>query len=666
MTLEVSTVAKVYWNEIAKKTKHATVFIDNPSAECLHWSGGLKLLEPANRVLEFSSFESAPKKDKKGVFIVSNPALQKNERILKDIISNSSLEYCILITSCQSNVLTSTRFPARDFNLEDKSGLDWLEDSMLDWMGNKNYTVEIVYFPVFISPLIRETFFTPGFKCLYPLLENDFESCQGLWKVFNQNQPLPSGEGSQYEVYPQELKNQIRQLIANLHSLFGSLMIKEDIWSVGPYAKCVGEELESWLPARNRRKTAQGTVSLILVDRTLDLAGTVVSAGGESVLSNMLQAHQPLEGHTFDVSVDLSKLLRVSSPQAFAPSSLGHAGSFTNEEEDTQLRDIIFSSEKRVLSNLQTSLSKQSPRKSENRTSTSVSSVQNLSHSIAEYEEDLEAVMANLPTVSRAQAFINSSRNQDIVHRKRLQSLAAQFTREIQLSSTGVLEQITELVLGRGDSSLSLVDIIRLLVYIYSTPSPDFQFREDEAERLKSVLGEEILREGKENNLDPLILNLAREEGGEAEMDELVALNTVNRIWRRLEALLTYRQNIKKYPSLIDENGMYSGFLQQLLGDIYHPNRIDVPDLHYHAGGLGAILRSGLGWLGASNTKQHPRQNPWVLVFVLGGVTPLEIKQLQSVVEGTESKLTISSTAIINNYSSLELLFNNNPLFIDA
>ena len=35
------------------------------------------------------------------------------------------------------------------------------------------------------------------------------------------------------------------------------------------------------------------------MDRTLDLAGTVVSAGGESVLSNMLQAHQPLEGHTF-------------------------------------------------------------------------------------------------------------------------------------------------------------------------------------------------------------------------------------------------------------------------------------------------------------------------------------------------------------------------------
>ena len=34
--------------------------------------------------------------------------------------------------------------------------------------------------------------------------------------------------------------------------------------------------------------------------------------------------------------------------------------------------------------------------------------------------------------------------------------------------------------------------------------------REDEAERLKSVLGEEILREGKQEQLDPLITKLAR------------------------------------------------------------------------------------------------------------------------------------------------------------
>ena len=42
----------------------------------LHWSGGLKVLEPANRVLEFSSFESAPRKDKKGKIVISGNAMQ--------------------------------------------------------------------------------------------------------------------------------------------------------------------------------------------------------------------------------------------------------------------------------------------------------------------------------------------------------------------------------------------------------------------------------------------------------------------------------------------------------------------------------------------------------------------------------------------------------------
>ena len=45
------------------------------------------------------------------------------------------------------------------------------------------------------------------------------------------------------------------------------------------------------------------------MDRTLDLAGTVVSAGGESVLSNMLQAHQPLEGHTFGTYIIIHIML---------------------------------------------------------------------------------------------------------------------------------------------------------------------------------------------------------------------------------------------------------------------------------------------------------------------------------------------------------------------
>ncbi len=44
-----------------------------------------------------------------------------------------------------------------------------------------------------------------------------------------------------------------------------------------------------------------------------------------------------------------------------------------------------------------------------------------------------------------------------------------------------------------------------------------------------------------------------------------------------------------------------------VIGSSEYPLLFQVDCLYYHAGGLGAILRSGLGWLGAANTKQHPR-----------------------------------------------------------
>jgi len=663
--LELSDVARVYWQEIAKKCSRAVVFIDNSAAESLHWSGGLDLLENALAVKEFSSFEAADHKTKKGVFIVKNPGLKVNQRIINDIISNSKLEYCILISWCQPNVLSLTRYPARDFNTDDKSGLEWLEDSLLEWMGNRNYTAEIFYYPVFVCSPIKETFFTPSYLDVFPLLPDDVTRALAYWKVFNPGQPIPARETAGYwPILPEELKTSVRQLIANFHSLFSSLNIKEDIWSVGPFAKCVADELEGWMPARNRRKTAQGSVSLVLVDRTLDLAGPAVSSD-DSVLGKILESHENLEGHTFDVKVDLAKLLQVPCPQLFAPSSLGNPGCKNAEEEADELRNLFFGAEKEVVGSLHESLVKGSPRKSESGRK-KIFSTQALETDLKEYDGDYDSVMSNLASVSRAQALLNSSQSDLVIRRKRLQSLAGQLGPDIYYDrqSEGVLAQITDLVLGRADSRLTLADVVQLLVYVYSSAHTGEKFRDDEEERLKSVLGEAVLKEGKAGNLPPVLEQIFQREGS-GEMNELVALNLVNYIWSKLEGIAVYRESLNRYSTLLDEDGNYSSFLSQLLGDVYSESRMEVPDLHHHSGGLGAMLRSGLGWLGGSTAKQHPRQNPWVIVFVIGGVTPTEIKQLQRVVAGTDSKLTVAGTGILTSRAAMDLLFNLNPLHTD-
>ena len=73
-----------------------------------------------------------------------------------------------------------------------------------------------------------------------------------------------------------------------LHSLLSTLGAKEEIWSVGRMSRNIGDLLESWTPVRNRRKEAENWVSLILVDRTLDLASSVM-VGGDSLLCRATQ-----------------------------------------------------------------------------------------------------------------------------------------------------------------------------------------------------------------------------------------------------------------------------------------------------------------------------------------------------------------------------------------
>ena len=72
------------WNEISKRVKKAIVFIDNESAEILHWNGGLARLARSGILSagEFSSFEAADVSIKKAVFLLTGPVvgLKVNER----------------------------------------------------------------------------------------------------------------------------------------------------------------------------------------------------------------------------------------------------------------------------------------------------------------------------------------------------------------------------------------------------------------------------------------------------------------------------------------------------------------------------------------------------------------------------------------------------------
>jgi len=650
-----------FWGEVGKKCGRAVVFIDTPAAECLHWSGGVALLHRAVSIREFSIFETAGKEYKKAVFILSGPVVGKVLNTLKSILQNSSLEYVVVITTCHPTVHTWAQHPARDWNSEDRSGFDQLENQVLMWMGNVNLTAEIFYLPLFMVSLTPRVLLTPTYSSLFPLLQPDIIRSTALWRNLNPNLTLQCEPGD-WPSLPHELQTCVRQMVGSLHSLMTTLGAREEIWSVGKMAKQLGDQLESWGPARTRRKGASNKVSLILVDRTLDLA-SCARYGGDTLLSRAVEMLDRLPGHTVDVGVDLARVFGMKEggdSTSLVPGSLASTNT-DNEKENEEMESLVFSTEKECLNLLHKNLVESSPKKKEDVGKKFVTG-STLESDMKDYIGDYDSLLGNLTTISRAQCAVTCLAQN--IRRKKLQAMSAQFAKMIcDRGGESVLGDMTDLVRGRKDNSLKLDDILLLLVFVYNSIDVRDSFPKEEEDRLRSVLGEALLKEGSAGGLGPVLEELCQREGGD-KLDEVVALTVVNTVWERLEGIKTSREGLESYQSLINYDGEYCGILEQLLKDIYHPNKGDVETLHHHAGGLGAILRSGLGWLGSGPAKPHPRENPWIILFVIGGVTPSEIAASQKLVEGT-GRLTIGGTRLMSPSDLLHMTFLNNSLLTD-
>ncbi|KZS19951.1 Sec1 family domain-containing protein [Daphnia magna] len=153
--------------------KNAAVFLDPLACECLHWNGGAPSILDAGAtcIKELSAFEAVPKNVKKGVFISSTAWHGTNYKILETLIRNSNLEYCVIITSAHLSVHHLFLWGSREGN--ESEVLQKIEEDVLEWMGNLNYTVEVFSYPLSTLHPTRETILIPSARLTEPLLTSD-------------------------------------------------------------------------------------------------------------------------------------------------------------------------------------------------------------------------------------------------------------------------------------------------------------------------------------------------------------------------------------------------------------------------------------------------------------------------------------------------------------
>lgn len=260
------------WKKVLSKVNKAVVFMDDACAECLHWSGGAALLfdAGARNVKRFSSFESGSENEPKAVFVISTLLKGRSADIIKDIVSLSKFKYCVVITA----VPHSMHLLAEGVTTEQETDIVFtrFQEKLCAWMGDRDYTTEVIYTPLHFTRLSPQLLIAPAFADLFPLLDTDLTP-------INEKRPEKRRFSSLSDIdmpsLPSDLQMKIKILVSSLNVLFESSDTKEEIFSVGPTSRLIATELANHLQAKNRRKVAQHKASVIFIDRTLDLTGMV-------------------------------------------------------------------------------------------------------------------------------------------------------------------------------------------------------------------------------------------------------------------------------------------------------------------------------------------------------------------------------------------------------
>lgn len=674
------------WERVLSKVKKAVVFMDDKCAESLHWCGGAAvLLEAGARNLkQFSSFEACGVNEPKAVFVVSTLLKGTTVEILKDIISLSHFQYCVVITTVAHSVHLLANNVTTE--MEGSPVFEQFEEKLCEWMGNMNYTAEVVHVPVVFAPVSQQLLLTPMFAHLFPLLPPDLES-------INAKRPEKKKFGSLLDVdmnsLPVELQFEIKSLASVLNSVFEATGTREESFAVGPMSRIIAGELANHPQAKNRRKAAPNKASIIFVDRTMDITGAV-GHHGDNLVEKIMSVLKPLPGHVTDVQVDMLELTSLQrtphSQTTLAPGCLAQTQSpaaqtlweamLTNKHKEGVMevrRQLVETASKEKLP-IKMSMGRVTPEQL-------CSYMQLFKSSWGALESHCGVLQLGLAT------------SQTLRHPSLPRWDACLAFERLLLQALGdsdfpaVLRQLLPLMKPRGgeDSTTSGSrsgedesgpdEMILLLVYLYSLADEaqpaDQDTEEEEVEKLeRELIGVLTLVLTREIELSPLVQKLT----GCANPEELTterAHSAVEKMFDTLRGLSHARDHLKQLRSVYTASdgvhqATYRPFLRQILEEVFRPDRPECPDIDYMSGGLTDLLKTGFSMF-MKVSRPHPGDNPLLFLFLVGGVTPAELRLIKESVSTHKpgTQVLVLSTRLLRPTDIPELLFTTQRLLPD-
>ncbi|XP_072538767.1 sec1 family domain-containing protein 2 [Salminus brasiliensis] len=677
------------WEKVLGKVKKAVVFVDDPCSESLHWSAGgaAGLLEAGARNVKcFSSFESGAEDEPKAVFVVSTLLKGRTANVIKDIVSLSRFQYCVVFTAVPhylhlASASASASASATGAESEGSPVFERFEEKLCEWMGDMNYTAEVAYAPVVFARLSPQLMLAPAFADLFPLLERDLESVK---EKRPEKRRFPSVADVDVAALPVQLQVRMKAFASALDALLEFSNSREESFAVGPMSRLLAAELASQPQAKNRRKSAHNKASVVFIDRTLDLTGAV-GHHGDNLVEKILSVLPPLPGHVTDVQVDMWELTHLRHKSevqgVVAPGCLAQ-----NQSATARLlwETMLVAKQKEAVMEVRRQLVEAASK--ENlpiKMSMGRVTAEQLSSYVQLFRGSWGAVENHCGVLQLGLATAHTLRHPALT---RWDACLA-FERLLlqALGDSGlpdVLRQLLPLIkssssdpgVDSGSGDLSVDELLVLLVYVYSLAQETKSSLQDE-EQVEKVEGELIgaltLLLSRQTTLSPLLQDIT----GVSSLEELTmerAHTALERVFETLRGLGRARDHLKQLRSVYSagdgvHQATYRPFLKQVLEEIFNPNRPECPDIEHTSGGLTDLLKTGFSMFMKVN-RPHPSDNPLLVLVLVGGVTPSELRLIREVVSSHKAgtQVLVVSTRLLRPADVPHLLFNTNRLSPDV
>ncbi|XP_075715835.1 sec1 family domain-containing protein 2 [Rhinoderma darwinii] len=651
------------WEPVLAKSRRAVVFMDEACAEILHWCGGAELLLAAGalNIKEFSSFESGSPSQPKAVFVVSSPLRGRALDVIRDVVSQSSFQYCIVVTAVSPG------------EADGRIVHEQLEEKLCEWMGNMGYTAEVLWAPILLAPISPYLLLAPAFHSLFPLLPG--QDLQSLNRSRPDKKRFPGLGDVDFPSLPQELQILIKNLVSGLNNIMEGIGVREECFSVGYLSRTIAGELANYPQAKPRRKTAQSKASLVFVDRMLDVTGAV-GHHGDSLVEKILSFLPSIPGQKNDVMIDMDELtdLRIdgenegiiapgclSQPNDTAAKSLWESMLTMKQKEAVmEVRRQLVDAASREKLPIKMSMGRVTPE-------------QLKSHALL-FKQNNQALEDHCGLLQLALAAVQALKHPEST---KWDTFLA-FERLV-LQSTGrselplVLNQLYPMIKShneRGEDNYNIEDLLMLLAYIFSVTGEVTRNKELEVAegQVRKVLIQCLCDEPE---LSPLLQKITGcESSSELTLEKSTAV--VDKMFATLRDLARVRSHLKLFssvhvPGSHIQQASYKPLLKQIVEEIFHPDHTEPTDIEHMSSGLTDLLKTGFSMF-MKVSRPHPGDSSFLILFVIGGVTVSEVRMVKDLVSTLKPgvQVVVLSTRLLKPLDIPELLFATDRLHPDT